>query len=1342
MRKNAKEVSALFCKLAEDEKQPALRRAMAVFHMPLLSYSDDRAKREEQQAALDKLHRAILTNTSADPTLRAAAAVRFDPVEYDKKVPELSNVVAAGITQAANPEIRTKCIKLTIEQDNDQRVTLVAAALKDPKPMVRDYALTTLYKQGPDAAAAVPAIVEYAEKLDGDGRDSVAYALGQIGANLELVMPLLSRWAGDKDTSLKNSALVAMALVTVQNKLPPNDLPQRLATALGDENSSTNDLLRGLEAFGPAASVALPQIIPLLKNEGCEVPKTSFATLGAIGPAAKDAIPDLVRIASSDKYPVEAFAALLKIDASGTEAVKLLPAMLKNQDTAKDVLTALQQTPTLGAAAVPALLDALNTSDDYVQIRVLEVLKAFGPAANDAAPKLKELAADDSQQHFRQQVLETIAAIVPNDPEVRKAETERLLSLEDHQLDDWIKEQPDAAKATVRTGLKSDSVEMRKLALKLLGKMVQPNKAVPYYQRALADKDESVRIFAAQALNKQGQVDDAMLAVLIASIKHESDDQSWELRQSIRNAGRAALPPLINEFLAAKDGTARQKYLEILVEYRDRCGVALPKLIDAAESNPAEAATLWATIALAKLQPQEKKWFDRVIPLAQQLDDRSLRQSALQTIANNGGLNDSPACAALLVAAIQDEDEKIVAVANSGHGAYTWDEATADQLLAMLKNDEQREQAIEFIDGNTKAKPQLVAPLKACSIATTDDSQRHKIVSLLIDQEDPGLEVLLEFALDSKNPAAGRAEVIRLFGSRTSLPAQRLSERIAPLLNDPDKSVHRAAAAVLAGWGYDWAPLEKHIAAGLTDKDNENDDWYSSAIRDRADEAAGLVKPLMEAYKAATGYRKDTIYYDLSQIGTASPEVIPFLINEVATIEDPDSINFTEYLGGLGSPAYQAVLARAKTSSGKELDQLLSVIGGLARFGSQGFSETERVEAVAILKQALSSPDEQIRQRATVVLPILDSNHPELLKPLRLIVEYNHKLKHDAYWALGKLPNGAEALPLLREKLKAGDERCIITIGSIGPAAAAAVPELIPLLSSSDDFKSAAKALGNIGPPAAAAIPALEAHLADNENMAEALVALSKIIPDKRTVLLKLLPHMKHPYRRYTAVAALGSLENDGGFAVATLLAALKNPDPELQQEAVKALRQLGPVAAAAVEPLLAIAAPGSTSATDLQCDAISALGRINSQPEKVVPVLIQRINDSDFLIRRRTIEAIGQIGPAASAAAAPLAEQLLKDNFVHDVAAALAAMGPAANAAIPSLIGIAKGELTGSSRQPSDFDRSTAIFALAEIGTPEQVLPVLEELSKERLPEIRNAAKQAIKQLNTPAKKEASSKE
>ena len=110
-----------------------------------------------------------------------------------------------------------------------------------------------------------------------------------------------------------------------------------------------------------------------------------------------------------------------------------------------------------------------------------------------------------------------------------------------------------------------------------------------------------------------------------------------------------------------------------------------------------------------------------------------------------------------------------------------------------------------------------------------------------------------------------------------------------------------------------------------------------------------------------------------------------------------------------------------------------------------------------------------------------------------------------AAWSLGNLGSAAQAaVPDLARALARDDTNAVVAgaLARIGPAAGAAVGVLVDGLHSADADRRwrAARTLGRIGPPAASAVPSLTAALSDSSSLVRlhAARALGRIGPAAR----------------------------------------------------------------------------------------------------------------------------------------------------------------------------------------------------------------------------------------------------
>lgn len=208
--------------------------------------------------------------------------------------------------------------------------------------------------------------------------------------------------------------------------------------------------------------------------------------------------------------------------------------------------------------------------------------------------------------------------------------------------------------------------------------------------------------------------------------------------------------------------------------------------------------------------------------------------------------------------------------------------------------------------------------------------------------------------------------------------------------------------------------------------------------------------------------------------------------------------------------------------------------------------------------------------------------------------------------------------------------------------------------------------------------------------------------------------------RRAAAAKALGALGPDAAAAVAPLVAVLEDTpcegdDETLCREVVGALGAIGPAAAAAVPRLLTLL---DHPAPRLHVAAATALGQLGAT---TTPGLMARFTGTDERAALLARSALLQLGPEAAAAVPALRARLADPtaNRQLDTAELLAAIaGPAGHEAAPLLLAAAGGD-----------DTSIRLRALTALGNGRLPagLPVLRAALQDPDPTVRNAAAAAL---------------
>ena len=152
----------------------------------------------------------------------------------------------------------------------------------------------------------------------------------------------------------------------------------------------------------------------------------------------------------------------------------------------------------------------------------------------------------------------------------------------------------------------------------------------------------------------------------------------------------------------------------------------------------------------------------------------------------------------------------------------------------------------------------------------------------------------------------------------------------------------------------------------------------------------------------------------------------------------------------------------------------------------------------------------------------------------------------------------------------------MMALGQMGPAAKAAVSELVNLIEHSTGGGQAILAFGQIGPGADAAVPALTKLLRGSDDTSTRLgvvhslgrigKASSVAAPDIVTFALRDLEQYPYGYTHKTCVAALIGI---GEAAVKPSIDIVRDGNAGQRFAAVQILRRLGPTAKSAVPVLV-----------------------------------------------------------------------------------------------------------------------------------------------------------------------------
>ncbi len=283
--------------------------------------------------------------------------------------------------QDKNPLLRQKAIiALGLIRGHPKLAVPALVKALDDKGILPEGAGTTipqsavlaLANYGPEAADAVPALLERAKSGPPDLKGQCVVALGRIKAQGERVVPLLLEYLTGKDDGyLRGQA--ARALVRFG---PDRAFVSPLRKAFACEDVQERDrkatiqyqVLRALGDLGKYAEPEIPWMLTVFKDRAN--PRTvrdgALQAIAGLGPVGKKAIPELVKCLTTKEY---------------------------NSDSNTITRTLL----VFGDDAVNPLKETLQSKDRHARLYAIQALERFGPRAKAAIPELQKLVNDDDR---------------------------------------------------------------------------------------------------------------------------------------------------------------------------------------------------------------------------------------------------------------------------------------------------------------------------------------------------------------------------------------------------------------------------------------------------------------------------------------------------------------------------------------------------------------------------------------------------------------------------------------------------------------------------------------------------------------------------------------------------------------------------------------------------------------------------------------------------------------------------------------------------------------------------------------------------------------------------------
>jgi HEAT repeat protein len=237
-------------------------------------------------------------------------------------------------------------------------------------------AASALGSIGPDARAAVPALIAVYKSPAIKDRASIASVLAEFGPDAKEAVPALIEALKTKDKILACEAAWALGAIGKEARAA---VPA-LMKSLSDPTDSHLCCLatQALAKMGPDAKAAVPDLARLLKTGNNDIRSNAAATLGALGADAKAAVPALrAALQDSDEtLRIETALALWRIDRRNDLSVRVLCKLLQQSYYSNKwhVVAILGDMGPDAKAARPRLKEALKDRDPAVRVRAAVAL--------------------------------------------------------------------------------------------------------------------------------------------------------------------------------------------------------------------------------------------------------------------------------------------------------------------------------------------------------------------------------------------------------------------------------------------------------------------------------------------------------------------------------------------------------------------------------------------------------------------------------------------------------------------------------------------------------------------------------------------------------------------------------------------------------------------------------------------------------------------------------------------------------------------------------------------------------------------------------------------------------
>jgi uncharacterized protein (TIGR02996 family) len=525
----------------------------------------------------------------------------------------------------------------------------------------------------------------------------------------------------------------------------------------------------------------------------------------------------------------------------------------------------------------------------------------------------------------------------------------------------------------------------------------------------------------------------------------------------------------------------------------------------------------------------------------------------------------------------------------------------------------------------------------------------------------PDAVPLLRRALADPNKAVRQAAADTLW--RVPWPENaELTEPFRTALKDRSRTVRQRALEALARRGKVDALVPDLLHLAQKDGNTEVRRVAIEVLGQCGVRTPEVLAALRAAVRARDQFLRRTALRVLRGWTPVPAEIVPDLLGWLGHRNPEVMAAAAEMLGGLADPPPEAAAA------------LRNLLHKNTRFGNAPAAEAlvklNYAPTPADLPRLLQAAQEQNTQAAFAAASLLSRLGPSAVPGLvALLGAGTDQVQRCAAHALGGIGTAAaDVLPALAERLGSPDPHTrgavVEAIGKVG-SAADVVPHLRRALRDRHSLvrSSALRACARMGAAALPLLPGLlelvrtEEDYSMGGSLRKVLVALAGHSPDVVAGLREAL-HDPEAGACCRACLALAETGANAAPAVPDLVELLDHPAEGVRRTATYALGRCGAAAVRALPRLR----DWARRTNPLQQSAIDALGELGPLASEAVPDLLRGLAAAEPWVRARAVQALGKMG-AAARSAVPHLRPLLEDpdESVRKAAEqALAATAPA----------------------------------------------------------------------------------